>query len=175
MVRRLQSPDGHQLNGPRRRENRSVRTVGVGQVDADPLHQPSRELSRRARSSSTVFISTTTQKTIDTVRREVGMVFQQFNLFPHLTVLENCTLAPMRARGTSRAQEAEATARRLLERVRVSAIKRTNIPRSSPAASSNASRSPARCAWSRRSMLFDEPTSRTRSRNGEGSAGHDDR
>jgi len=40
------------------------------------------------------------------VRREVGMVFQQFNLFPHMTVLENCTLAPMRSRGMSR-EEAE--------------------------------------------------------------------
>src|SRR5438477_6669799 len=42
-------------------------------------------------------------KTIDMVRREVGMVFQQFNLFPHLTVLQNCTLAPIRARGLSKA------------------------------------------------------------------------
>ena len=58
------------------------------------------------------------QKAIDTVRREVGMVFQQFNLFPHMTVLENCILAPMRVRGISKA-EAEATARKYLDRVRI--------------------------------------------------------
>jgi general L-amino acid transport system ATP-binding protein len=52
------------------------------------------------------------------VRREVGMVFQQFNLFPHMTVLKNLTLAPMRVRGTSRA-EAEALAMQLLKRVRI--------------------------------------------------------
>ena len=55
---------------------------------------------------------------IDEIRREVGMVFQQFNLFPHMTVLENCTLAPMLVRKTPRA-EAEATAMRYLEKVRI--------------------------------------------------------
>ncbi|WP_333814759.1 amino acid ABC transporter ATP-binding protein [Tabrizicola sp.] len=55
---------------------------------------------------------------LDEIRREVGMVFQQFNLFPHMTVLENCTLAPMLVRKAARA-EAEATAMRYLEKVRI--------------------------------------------------------
>ncbi len=57
-------------------------------------------------------------KHIAEVRSEVGMVFQQFNLFPHLTVLENCTLGPIQTRNTAR-QEAEAQAMRFLERVRI--------------------------------------------------------
>ena len=52
------------------------------------------------------------------IRAEVGMVFQQFNLFPHLTVLQNCTLGPMKARRTGRA-EAEALAMGYLEKVQI--------------------------------------------------------
>ena len=52
------------------------------------------------------------------IRREVGMVFQQFNLFPHLSALDNCVLAQVRARGTPR-REAADRAMRYLERVRI--------------------------------------------------------
>ncbi|WP_210398295.1 amino acid ABC transporter ATP-binding protein [Motiliproteus sediminis] len=57
-------------------------------------------------------------KNIEFIRREVGMVFQHFNLFPHLTILENCCLAPIWVRKTPR-KEAEATAMKYLERVKI--------------------------------------------------------
>jgi len=57
-------------------------------------------------------------KKIDEIRREVGMVFQHFNLFPHLTILENCTLGPIWVRNMPKA-EAEETAMKYLERVQI--------------------------------------------------------
>ena len=57
-------------------------------------------------------------KNIDKIRSEVGMVFQHFNLFPHLTILENCTLAPMWVRKTPK-KEAEETAMHFLRKVRI--------------------------------------------------------
>ena len=57
-------------------------------------------------------------KNIEAVRREVGMVFQHFNLFPHLTILENLTLAPLWVRKIPKKQ-AEATAMEYLERVKI--------------------------------------------------------
>ena len=55
---------------------------------------------------------------IENIRREIGMVFQSFNLFPHLTAMENCMLAPMKVRGMSR-DEARRVAQTYLERVHI--------------------------------------------------------
>ncbi len=96
-------------------------------------------------------------KKIRDLRQEVGMVFQQFNLFPHLTVLENLTIGPMKVRKISQA-EAEATARNYLERV--------HIPEQAdkyPAQLSGGQQQRVAIARSlcmeTRIMLFDEPTS----------------
>ncbi|MEM1383071.1 MAG: amino acid ABC transporter ATP-binding protein [Pseudomonadota bacterium] len=96
-------------------------------------------------------------RTADTIRREVGMVFQQFNLFPHLTVLQNLTLGPMRARKLSKA-EAETRARTYLERVRI-----PEQAEKYPAQLSGGQQQRVAIARSLcmepRIMLFDEPTS----------------
>ena len=96
-------------------------------------------------------------KEIRVLRQEVGMVFQQFNLFPHLTVLENLTIGPMKVRGIAKAQ-AEETARNYLDRV--------HIPEQAdklPAQLSGGQQQRVAIARSlcmeTRVMLFDEPTS----------------
>src|SRR5471032_2912677 len=96
-------------------------------------------------------------KTIDMVRREVGMVFQQFNLFPHLTVMQNCTLAPVRVRGLSKA-DADATARRLLARVQVLDQADKYPAQLSGGQQQRVAIARALC-MEPKVMLFDEPTS----------------
>ena len=174
MVRRLPGLDRHQPDGPRGREDRPVRSVRLGQVDADPLHQPPGDLSRRAASSSTARCSTTVPKTIDTVRREVGMVFQHFNLFPHMTVLQNCTLAPMRARARQQGRSGERRRADCSTACR-SSIRPTNIPAQLSGGQQQRVAIARALCMEPKVMLFDEPTSRARSRNGQGSARHDDR
>ena len=88
-------------------------------------------------------------KALAKLRAEVGMVFQSFNLFAHKTILENVTLGPIKVRRQDKA-DAEKRATELLDRVGVGPPGRRSTPPSSPAASSSASRSPARWRWSRR-------------------------
>ena len=96
-------------------------------------------------------------RNIDIVRREVGMVFQAFNLFPHLTVLENCVLAPRRVRGLSQAA-AEALAMSFLERVRVHDQADKYPMQLSGGQQQRVAIARALC-MKPRLMLFDEPTS----------------
>ena len=100
---------------------------------------------------------TDSQAAVDAVRREVGMVFQQFNLFPHKTVLENCILAPMRVRKLSRADAAE-TARMYLERVRIGDQAAKYPAQLSGGQQQRVAIARALC-MEPKAMLFDEPTS----------------
>jgi polar amino acid transport system ATP-binding protein len=97
------------------------------------------------------------RKNIDAIRHEVGMVFQQFNLFPHMTVLENCMLAPMKVRRVSR-EEATATARRYLERVHIPEQAEKYPAQLSGGQQQRVAIARALC-MNPKVMLFDEPTS----------------
>ncbi|WP_165933126.1 MULTISPECIES: amino acid ABC transporter ATP-binding protein [unclassified Rhizobium] len=98
-----------------------------------------------------------TTKAVDAIRREVGMVFQNFNLFPHMTVLQNCALAPMRVRGASRA-DAEKLARKYLERVRILDQAEKYPAQLSGGQQQRVAIARALC-MEPKAMLFDEPTS----------------
>ena len=94
---------------------------------------------------------------INDVRKEVGMVFQRFNLFPHMTVLKNIMLAPMKVRHIARA-EAEETARKLLARVGL-ADKADSYPKQLSGGQQQRVAIARALAMKPKVMLFDEPTS----------------
>ena len=96
-------------------------------------------------------------KNITAVRREVGMVFQQFNLFPHLTVLDNLMLAPMKARKMSKA-DARELAMHYLERVRIPEQAEKYPSQLSGGQQQRVAIARSLCMRPR-IMLFDEPTS----------------
>ncbi|MDK1389382.1 amino acid ABC transporter ATP-binding protein [Sinorhizobium sp. 8-89] len=96
-------------------------------------------------------------KNIDKVRSEVGMVFQHFNLFPHLTILENCTLAPIWVREVPR-NEAIATAMHFLEKVRIPEQAHKYPGQLSGGQQQRVAIARSLC-MKPKIMLFDEPTS----------------
>ncbi|MEN0075145.1 MAG: amino acid ABC transporter ATP-binding protein [Paracraurococcus sp.] len=96
-------------------------------------------------------------KALDDIRREVGMVFQSFNLFPHLTILENCTLAPIWVRRMPK-KEAEALAMEYLNRVRIPEQANKYPGQLSGGQQQRVAIARALC-MKPRIMLFDEPTS----------------
>ncbi|MEO6703593.1 MAG: amino acid ABC transporter ATP-binding protein [Jatrophihabitantaceae bacterium] len=116
-----------------------LETVSSGRITIDgvPLPAEGRELAR--------------------LRADVGMVFQSFNLFAHLTVLDNITLGPTRVRGIGRGQ-AEARARELLDRVGV-ANKETSHPSELSGGQQQRVAIARALAMQPKLMLFDEPTS----------------
>jgi general L-amino acid transport system ATP-binding protein len=96
-------------------------------------------------------------RALDTVRREVGMVFQSFNLFPHLTILENCTLAPIWVRKMKKA-EAEELAMTYLRRVKIPEQAKKYPRQLSGGQQQRVAIARALCMRPK-IMLFDEPTS----------------
>jgi len=96
-------------------------------------------------------------RALDTIRREVGMVFQSFNLFPHLTILENCTLAPIWVRKTPKAQ-AEEEAMNFLTRVKIPEQAKKYPGQLSGGQQQRVAIARALCMRPK-IMLFDEPTS----------------
>ncbi|MEO6972694.1 MAG: amino acid ABC transporter ATP-binding protein [Rhodoferax sp.] len=96
-------------------------------------------------------------RNVDSVRQEVGMVFQQFNLFPHLTILQNCMLAPIRSRRLSK-EDAQAIAMKYLTRVRIPEQAQKYPSQLSGGQQQRVAIARALC-MTPKIMLFDEPTS----------------
>src|SRR5580698_70249 len=156
MVWRVSRLAGCQLQGESRRAGGHLRSIRFGQIDPHPLRQSAGGASAR-RHSRPRSRAERSLKHIDRVRRDVGMVFQQFNLFPHLIALENCTLAPIWATSVGR-REAEERGLELLAKVKIldQAYKYPN--ELSGGQQQRVAIARALC-MNPKVMLFDEPTS----------------
>jgi polar amino acid transport system ATP-binding protein len=124
-------------------EEPTIGTVRIGDitVDADPLHTRSRTHRERIRQ----------------LRIRAGMVFQDFNLFPHMTALQNCIEAPIRVKGVARTQ-AIATAERYLDKVHM-LEKRDEYPARLSGGQKQRVAIARALSMEPRVLLFDEPTS----------------
>ncbi|PZO80639.1 MAG: glutamine ABC transporter ATP-binding protein [Mesorhizobium amorphae] len=115
------------------------------------------EVHQKGRIAVNGVVLSDNRRDVDRVRRDVGMVFQNFNLYPHLTVLENCTLAPRWVNKVPR-KEAEALARAYLERVRIPDKADFYPSQLSGGQQQRAAIARSLC-MKPKVMLFDEPTS----------------
>lgn len=98
-----------------------------------------------------------TEKNLDTIRTKMGMVFQQFNLFPHMSVLENCTIGPVRVKGEDE-ETAKAKALKMLKRVGLEE-KADAFPKSLSGGQQQRVAIARALTMEPEVMLFDEPTS----------------
>ena len=148
---------GHQRRDPQGRSGLDHRPVRRRQEHVPALSQPARAARRAARSGSTASTCSTRKTDVPKVRQKMNMVFQSFNLFAHLSVLENLTLAPIRLRGMDRRAAGE-KARDLLRLVGL-AEKAESFP-DELSGGQKQRVAIARClAMDPEIVLFDEPTS----------------
>jgi His/Glu/Gln/Arg/opine family amino acid ABC transporter permease subunit len=158
VVRRVPRAARRRPHGLSGAEAGGVRAVGLGQVDHDPLHQPARGAPGGPDHRRWPRADQRPQEHRGGAPR-VGMVFQQFNLFPHLTVLENLTLAPIWVRKVPK-KEAEETAMYYLQRVRIPEQANKYPGQLSGGQQQRVAIARSLC-MKPKVMLFDEPTSRS--------------
>ena len=150
-------PEGRRSQGGRARAGVRHRAVGLGQVDPAALPQPAGGTVAPARSWSTASTCSIPRTDINHARQRIGMVFQSFNLYPHMTALGNVTLALRKVAGKGRA-EAEALGRAALERVGL-ADRADHTPGQLSGGQQQRVAIARSIALEPRVMLFDEPTS----------------
>ncbi len=156
MVLAVPCPQGHRPRCAAGRAHRRLRALGLGQIDDDRCING---LEAYEQGLITVAGEPVAQEDdrIEAIRQRVGMVFQNFNLFPHLSILDNLTLGPIKLKHVPRAA-AEARAMELLERVHIGHQAR-KFPNQLSGGQQQRVAIARALAMEPQVMLFDEPTS----------------